>query len=105
MSQQAVETIVGRAVLDAGFRSALLGDANAALAGYDLTGEESAALKAMNVEALESFAGILDQRISKSVPIGAMAEDGLWVDSATGNQRVMSASAPRGQLAHLPEGA
>lgn len=104
MSQQAVETIVGKAVLDAGFRSALLGNADVALAGYDLTGDESAALKAMDVEALESFAGALDQRISKSVPLGVMADDGLWVDSAAGARQASAPLHSRASMQHLPEG-
>ena len=80
MSQQAIETILGKAVMEDEFRSTLFSDADSALAGYDLTAAESAALKGMDVEALENFAGVLDQRISKSIPIGMWMEDGLWVE-------------------------
>lgn len=79
MSQQAIETILGRAVLEGEFRSALLSDPDSALAGYDLTAAESATLAAMGVETLGVFAGALDQRISKSLAIGTMREDGITV--------------------------
>ncbi|MCB0200092.1 MAG: Franean1_4349 family RiPP [Caldilineae bacterium] len=105
MSQQAVESILGKAVLEEGFRSALFSDADSALAGYELSATESAALRGMDVEALEAFAGTLDQRISKSIPIGVMAEDGLWVESAIGRQRAAGAAASQGTMGHLPEGA
>ncbi len=55
MSQQAIETILGKAVLEDEFRSILFSDADSALTGYDLTAAESAALKGMDVEALENL--------------------------------------------------
>lgn len=66
MSQQVVEIIIGKAVTDAAFRKQLFEDADSALKGYDLTSEEIAALKAIEKEAIEKFAGELDERISKS---------------------------------------
>ena len=103
MSQQAIETILGKAVMEDEFRSTLFSDADSALAGYDLTASESAALKGMDVEALENFAGGLDQRISKSIPIGMWMEDGLFVDSGI-TRRPVYLAGPKGNMLHLPEG-
>jgi hypothetical protein len=36
-----------------------------ALAGYDLTEGETASLKAIDFETMDSFAGVLDERVSK----------------------------------------
>lgn len=65
MSREAVEAIVGKAVLDSQFREALFANPEEVLAEYDLTEEEVAALKAIDFETMESFAGTLDERISK----------------------------------------
>ena len=106
MSQQAIETILGKAVLEDEFRSTLLSDADSALAGYDLTAAESAALKGMDVEALENLAGVLDQRISKSVPYGVMWRDGVWVDPVDPIRSASGGGASNfNLLRHVPEGA
>jgi hypothetical protein len=65
MSKEAVEAIVGKAVLDSEFREALFANPEEVLAEYDLTEEEVAALRAIDFETMESFAGTLDERISK----------------------------------------
>ena len=102
MSQQAIETILGKAVLEDEFRSTLLSDADSALAGYELTAAESAALKGMDVEALENLAGVLDQRISKSLAIGVMYEDGIWVEPRPGISHL--GNTPFRAMRHLPQG-
>lgn len=56
MTLQVLEEVIGRATLDAAFRAALFADPGAALAGYALTADEEAALRAIDVESLESFA-------------------------------------------------
>ncbi len=56
MSQQALEAIIGRATLDTHFRELLFADPDQALAGYDLTREERAALLAIDAETLDAFA-------------------------------------------------
>jgi hypothetical protein len=66
MSKQAVEAIIGKAVVDSRFREALFADPERVLARYELTEEEVAALKAIGAEEIESFAGALDERISKA---------------------------------------
>lgn len=70
MSQSAVEQIIGRAVIDAEFREKLIADARAACAGYDLTDEELEALEHLDAESLQSFAGKLDPRLTKSAGRG-----------------------------------
>jgi hypothetical protein len=70
MSQQVVEMIIGKAVTDAAFRKQLFEDPDTALKGYDLLPEELEALKAIEKEAIEKFAGELDERISKSAGAG-----------------------------------
>ena len=65
MSKEAVEAVIGKAVLDSEFREALFANPEEVLAEYDLTEEEVAALRAIDFETMESFAGTLDERISK----------------------------------------
>ncbi len=72
MSQELVEIIIGRAVTDAAFRIQLFADPESALKDYDLTSEEISALKAIEKEAIEKFAGELDERISKSAGAGPL---------------------------------
>jgi hypothetical protein len=67
MSKEAVQAIIGRAVVDYQFRESLFTDPDQVLAGFELTEEEVAALRALDVEAIASFAGALDERISKAV--------------------------------------
>jgi len=106
MSQQAIEKILGKAVLEVEFRSTLLSDPDLALAGYDLTTAESAALQAMDVEALENLAGALDQRISKSIPFGVMWRDGVWVDPVDPIRNASGGGVSNFYLLrHVPEGA
>ena len=65
MSKEALQAVIGKAVLDSEFREALFADPDQAVEGYELTEEEVAALKAIDAETMESFAGSLDERISK----------------------------------------
>jgi hypothetical protein len=75
MSKEAVETIIGKAALDSGFRNLLFANPSEALAGYQLTGEEIAALTSMDAEGLDALSGTLDERISKCcvIPPGPRA--------------------------------
>ena len=74
MSQENIQTIIGRAVTDVEFRNALFADPDAALGGYDLTAEELANLRAIDFETIESFAGTLDDRISKASMFGMQSQ-------------------------------
>ena len=66
MPQNAVETIIGRAVTDLQFRDLLFADPKTALAEYTLTDEEREALMKMKQEDVEAFANKLDERITKT---------------------------------------
>jgi hypothetical protein len=72
MSQSEVERVIGRAATDTAFRKALIENARAACAGYDLTAEELEALEKLDAESLMAFAGSLDKRISKTGGAGFM---------------------------------
>jgi hypothetical protein len=73
MSREAVETIIGKAVLDDEFREALFANPERALEGYDLTEEEVAALKGIDAETMDALAGTLDERISKADFMGMIS--------------------------------
>ena len=95
MSKEAVEAIIGKAVLDNDFRETLFADPDKALAGYELTEEEVATLKGIDAETMESLAGTLDERISKAVTmVGVSLEGGaeglgdVPLDRPTGMQAV-----------------
>lgn len=94
MTQQAVESIIGKAVMDGEFREVLFANPDEALADYSLTDEETAALMSVDAETLESFAGALDDRISRSVIQFAYGGDSL------GTGGVTEGVFPQ----HLPEG-
>ena len=66
MSQQAVESVIGKAVLDAEFCKALTADPDQALAGFDLTETEKASLKSMDSKTIDALANTLDARVSKA---------------------------------------
>jgi hypothetical protein len=65
MSQQAVQNLIGRAVMDVEFRELLFSDPDKAFEGYDLTEEEKTVLRNLDADEVASFAGKLDERITK----------------------------------------
>jgi hypothetical protein len=71
MSKEAVQAVIGKAVMESEFRELLFANPDQALEGYELTDEETAALKAIDAETMESFAGELDERISRMLIAGA----------------------------------
>ena len=75
MSLDSVQTIIGRAVQEPGYRDLLFNKPDAALQGYDLTNEESYALKKMQREKFDKVAGELEGRISR-VGLGVLFEEG-----------------------------
>jgi hypothetical protein len=56
VSKQALEAILGRCVMDDAYRTLLFAHPDQALAGYELTKEERAALLAVDAETLDAFA-------------------------------------------------
>lgn len=63
MSRQALEVIIGRAILDDVFRLALFADPEEALVEYELTEDELAALRAVDAESLDACVTGLGRRI------------------------------------------
>lgn len=72
MSKQAVEAVLGRSLIDEEYRHLFFADPKQALAGYDLTKEERAALLSIGTEMLDTFAehlaGHLTKRKWKGLP-------------------------------------
>jgi hypothetical protein len=69
MSKAGVEALVQKAMGDEAFRRQIKENPDTALAGYDLTAEERAAIKSGNAARLRELG--VDERITKSV-IGGM---------------------------------
>jgi len=65
MSQRVVEQIVGRMLLDREFRKLMAADMDKALTGYELTAEELAGLKNLDLNDFHQTVSGLDERVSK----------------------------------------
>ncbi len=65
MTITALETVIGKAVVDSQFRQALLADPDRVLADFDLTEGEKDRLKRMDSETLEMLARALQVRPGK----------------------------------------
>ena len=72
MSKAGLDSLVQKAMADESFRKKIKENPDAALAGYDLTAEEKAAIKSGNAAKLRELG--VDERITKS------AFDPLQVD-------------------------
>jgi hypothetical protein len=64
VSRQALEAIIGRAILDEEFRLALFADPETALIGFELTEDEMSALKQLDAESLDACGDTLGRRIT-----------------------------------------
>jgi hypothetical protein len=64
MSKAGVEALAQKAMSDESFRQQIKNNPDAALAGYDLTAEEKAAIKSGNTAKLRELG--VDERITKS---------------------------------------
>ncbi len=67
MSKEAFESVIGKALVEAEFRDALLADPDQALAGFDLTEAEKARLKNMDSETMEALARALQRGTRESL--------------------------------------
>src|SRR3984893_15459261 len=65
MSKAGLDSLVQKAMADESFRKKIKENPDAALAGYDLTAEEKAAIKSGNAAKLRELGG--DERITKPV--------------------------------------
>jgi hypothetical protein len=67
MSYEAVQAVLERTVTDPKFRNQLFTQPDAALAEYELTVEESGALRELCVDASQSESAALERRETKKV--------------------------------------
>jgi hypothetical protein len=67
MSSEAVQAVLERTVVDPAFRSRLFSHPDEALAEYELTADESGALRELCVDAGQSESAALDRRETKKV--------------------------------------
>jgi len=67
MSFEAVQAVLERTVTDPQFRSQLFSHPDEALAGYELTADETGALRELYVDASQSESAALDRRETKKV--------------------------------------
>lgn len=67
VSRQALEAVIGRTILDEAFRMALFADPEAALADYQLTESEEAALKLVDAETLDACAHSIGQWVASGL--------------------------------------
>jgi hypothetical protein len=65
VSLTAVQSIIGRAVMNPEFREQLKADPDAVLAERDVTPDEIAAIKAIDWDSLASVGTDLEQRVSR----------------------------------------
>ncbi len=76
MSKQAMEAILGRCVMDDDYRALLFADPDQALAGYELTREERAALLAVDAETLDAFAQHLGMHMQRGQQLAQHSKEG-----------------------------
>jgi hypothetical protein len=69
MSQQIVEQIIGRMLLDREFRSLMASDIGKALTSYDLTEDERNGLKKLDLNDFHQTITGLDERVSKGTTL------------------------------------
>ena len=65
MSQQSVEQILGKMLLDVEFRELMASDRSKALEGYNLTAEERKGFNNVDIDDMDQAFTSLDERVSK----------------------------------------
>ena len=66
-SEQSVVEIISQAISNEDYRGALFADAKAAIAGYEVTGEDQTALGEMTTESFDFFAAEVEARFSEAM--------------------------------------
>ena len=69
MSQRELEAVIGRAIVDQEFRMELFANPTAALAGYELSDTEVAALWSVDAESLDGCAIMCGGRIHRDLAL------------------------------------
>ena len=67
MSQRELEAVIGRAIMDQEFRMALFANPTAALAGYELSEAEVAALRWVDAESLDACGNGLARHVLRTL--------------------------------------
>jgi hypothetical protein len=68
LSQESVEWVIGKIILDARFREVLLADPDQVLSAFDLTEREKAGFKCLDSETMEAVAKTLVDRLQQTNP-------------------------------------
>jgi hypothetical protein len=77
MPQETFKTVIGKALLDAEFRNALLADSDLALAPFDLTHAEKAKLRKIDDETMDTSAHLIEKFINKRLAnLGFLSDEG-----------------------------
>jgi hypothetical protein len=76
MSDNTITIVLRRMLAEPEFRNLLLRDPSAALAGYDLTPSERAALSGLKTENYDAVAADLEARVSHAMLLGQPAGGG-----------------------------
>lgn len=82
MSHKAVEAIISRAVVDTQFREQLFSAPDKALAGQDLTDEETKALSEMSREKFDSSLGQLEELAVGGIIAVNQASEGIAANTS-----------------------
>jgi hypothetical protein len=83
MSQRELEAVIGRAIVDQEFRVELFANPTAALAGYELTEAETAALRLVDAESLDGCAIMLGEHIRRSSTSNDPNTNWISIDRST----------------------
>jgi len=83
MSKEALAKVVQRAISDGAFRRQLSSDPSAALRGFDLSADESAAIRSGDSGRLSALG--VDLRMSKAFTLGGDSATGASVNSSVSN--------------------
>lgn len=74
MSQDSIERILGKTILDAEFRDAFLANPEKTLAAFPLTAQEKSYLKRMDAETLDQLATLFASRKKSWLPVPSQAK-------------------------------
>lgn len=88
MSQQALAQVIQRAIKDGAFRRRLTTDPTGALAGYDLSSAETAAIRAADAGKLSALG--VDQRMSKAFTLAGDATSATRLTPSDVNSSVVT---------------
>ena len=86
MTKEGFQAVIGKAVVDSGFRNTLLADPDQALDGFILTEKEAYILKRIDGETIDAMSHILDVCVSR---IRYVEEKAKPVEPCSSNQHTI----------------